>query len=580
VVDSYNSPLLEFLTASGDLLPGEDSVLISEVEQFSSIHEQEHWLFLKVLQKEGVNPGFLVDRMAEAEGIASMHAIPEGWEGPPIRSTGLVDCATSIRFGVVPVEEGSGRVLIACTYPINFELEDSLSHLLECRVDWVMVTPGFLKTLRFAVYASGMEADRWHPGEDVTEVVSAPSAPVPTISAPSSVDEGPVREYVDWVIEEAIKRRASDIHWEPMDRRFRIRCRVDGALVLLDEPAPSLHASVTSRVKLMAQLDIAEKRLPQDGRFHTRVGEGDFDFRVSTIPSTHGEGIVLRILDKHKLSIGLDELGMSEEQRVVFERVITAPDGIFLVTGPTGSGKSTSLYAALNHINNPGVKIITVEDPVEYHLEGINQVQVRPETGMTFGAALRAILRQSPNVIMVGEIRDLETAEIAINASLTGHTVFSTLHTNDAPGAVTRLVDIGAKPFLVAAALRAVLAQRLVRRIKPQQQIPYVLSGRELFALGPEYEALRGSIFFHAGESGNQFLGRVGIFELFEMTESLGEIIYRGGTLIELKSLLKASGFSNMRYDGVRKALAGITTLEEVLATTVSEMAAFPTRSI
>ena len=278
-------------------------------------------------------------------------------------------------------------------------------------------------------------------------------------------DSGDISKYVDWAIAEAIRRRASDLHLEPMEKTFRIRCRVDGVLQQLDSPAKSLQGAILSRLKLLSHLDIAEKRLPQDGRFHLKLDGKHYDFRVSTVPSTHGEGIVIRILDKEQLHIGLAELGMMQEHRQRFEKIISAPDGIFLVTGPTGSGKSTTLYAALHFINDPSVKILTVEDPVEYHIEGINQVQVRPEVNMTFSSALRSMLRQAPNIIMVGEIRDCETAEIAINASLTGHTVFSTLHTNDAPSAITRLMDMGAKPFLVAAALRAVMAQRLVRRI-------------------------------------------------------------------------------------------------------------------
>jgi type IV pilus assembly protein PilB len=264
---------------------------------------------------------------------------------------------------------------------------------------------------------------------------------------------------------EAIQRRASDIHLEPLEKRFRVRYRIDGVLMEVENPPKRLQLSIISRLKIMANISIAEKRIPQDGRIQISVGGKQLDLRVSSLPTAHGESIVMRILDKEGLTLGLPELGFFRDDAATFERLITLPDGIFLVTGPTGSGKTTTLYGCLHFINKPDRKIITVEDPVEYQLNGINQVPVRHDVGMTFASALRAMLRQAPNIVMVGEIRDLETAEIAINASLTGHMVFSTLHTNDAPGAITRLIDIGVKPFLVSTSLRCAMAQRLVRKI-------------------------------------------------------------------------------------------------------------------
>jgi general secretion pathway protein E/type IV pilus assembly protein PilB len=307
----------------------------------------------------------------------------------------------------------------------------------------------------------------------------------------SSIDEvdneadAPIVRMVHKVILEAIQRRASDIHLEPLEKRFRLRYRIDGVLLEVENPPKRLQLAVISRLKLMANMSIAEKRVPQDGRIQIDVAGKSIDLRVSCLPTVHGESIVMRILDKEGLTLGLPELGYLADDQEQLEGLIALADGIFLVTGPTGSGKTTTLYACLHHINKPDRKIITVEDPVEYQLAGINQVPVRMEIGMTFAAALRSMLRQAPNIIMVGEIRDLETAEIAINASLTGHMVFSTLHTNDAPSAVTRLIDIGVKPFLVATSMRATMAQRLVRRVCRRCAAPIFI--KKLIQMGIYY---------------------------------------------------------------------------------------------
>jgi len=386
-------------------------------------------------------------------------------------------------------------------------------------------------------------------------------------------EDGPIIRLVQRIVAEAIRQRASDIHLEPLERRFRIRFRIDGRLREIENPPRSLHPAVISRLKLMANLSLGEKRRPQDGRIRVRSGGKDLDFRVSSLPSVFGETIVMRILDKEGLRLGLPELGMFSDDEDTFGRLIAQPDGIFLVTGPTGSGKSTTLYAALNHLNRPDRKIITVEDPVEYQLTGINQVAVRREVGMDFSAALRAMLRQAPNIIMVGEIRDQETAEIAINASLTGHMVFSTLHTNDAPSAISRLVDLGAKPFLVSAALRAVMAQRLVRMICPECRVGSAPTARELTLLGMESAEMAGRQLFrgrgcpHCGGSG--YFGRKGIFELLEIDETLERMIYEHATLVALRRQARESGMRTMREDGLRKVLAGWTSLEEVTAVTV-----------
>ena len=354
-----------------------------------------------------------------------------------------------------------------------------------------------------------------------------------------------------------------------------MRYRIDGVLHEVENPPKRLQPSIVSRIKLMSNVSIAEKRVPQDGRINIKVGAKVIDLRVSTLPTAFGESIVMRILDKESLRLGLPELGFFSDDQAAFERIIALPDGVFLVTGPTGSGKSTTLYSALNYINHPDRKIITVEDPVEYEMGGVNQVQVRREVGMTFAAALRSMLRQAPNIIMVGEIRDKETAEIAINAALTGHMVFSTLHTNDAPSAISRLIDIGIKPFLVAAAVRAVLAQRLVRRNCPHCRAACEHDEKLLNSLGIRSDQTTDASFMKGvgcpkcNDTG--FRGRVGIFEMFNVNEELQQMIYEEASLVALRDKAREMGMRNMREDGIRKVIAGVTTPEEVLHATVSD---------
>jgi general secretion pathway protein E/type IV pilus assembly protein PilB len=376
------------------------------------------------------------------------------------------------------------------------------------------------------------------------------------------------------MIVDAIKRKASDIHLEPLEKRFRVRFRIDGVLQEMKGPPKRLQAAIISRLKLMADASLAEKRIPQDGRIQAKSGGKDVDLRVSILPTVYGESIVMRILDKEGLRLGLPELGFFADDQAVFQGLIGGSDGVFLVTGPTGSGKSTTLYSALNYVNLPDRKIITVEDPVEYQMAGINQVQVKRDVGMTFAAALRAMLRQAPNIVMIGEIRDLETAEIAVNAALTGHMVFSTLHTNDSVSAVTRLVDIGVKPFLVSAALRGALAQRLIRRICQSCAQPYTPTHKELISIGMTEADLKGATPMKGagcpkcGDRG--YKGRRGVFELFVVTEEVQQMVYSGASLVELRRKARQAGMRSMREDGIRKVGSGMTTIEEVLGATVA----------
>jgi len=383
---------------------------------------------------------------------------------------------------------------------------------------------------------------------------------------------------VSMMILEAYRTRSSDIHIEPLEKRLRIRFRIDGVLQEMQNPPKKLQSAIVSRIKIMTgSMSIAEKRLPQDGRIQIKVGKNPIDLRVSTIPTSHGESVVMRILDKTALVVGLSELGFLSDDQEHFERLIALPDGILLVTGPTGSGKTTTLYACLNYINKPDRKIITVEDPVEYQMSGINQVQVHEDIGMTFAAALRSMLRQAPNIIMIGEIRDAETAGIAINASLTGHLVFSTLHTNDAPSAVARLVDIGVPPFLVSSSIRAIMAQRLVRKICGNCRKPAELLESDIRSLNLDSTQLaEAHIMAGAGcelcrHSG--FRGRMGIFEIFNIDDEVRRMVNERASTVQLRQRARQLGMRTLREDGIRKVLAGLTTADEVITATMGDQA-------
>ncbi|MEY2526270.1 MAG: type pilus assembly protein PilB, partial [Verrucomicrobiota bacterium] len=389
--------------------------------------------------------------------------------------------------------------------------------------------------------------------------------------------DAPIIRMVSMLLIEAHRAGASDIHLEPLDKKFRVRFRIDGVLQEMQAPPKRLQSAIVSRIKIMTgSMSIAEKRLPQDGRIQVKIKKKPIDLRVSTLPTNHGESVVMRVLDKSTLLLGLPELGFFTDDQETFERLLQLPDGILLVTGPTGSGKTSTLYGCLNYINKPDRKIITVEDPIEYQMNGINQVQVNPEIGMTFPAALRSILRQAPNIIMIGEIRDLETAAIATNASLTGHLVFSTLHTNDAPSAVARLIDIGVQPFLVASSVRAIMAQRLVRRLCPNCKQLGELSETDLRALRIERDQLcEAQVTKPIGcEQCRQtgYKGRIGIFEIFIIDDEVRHMINKQQSTLLLRQRARELGMRTLREDGVRKVLAGLTSAEEVISTTLGDV--------
>ena len=536
----------------------------------SLIGDKEVAIMNGVLEKTGMPEAEVVNFLA---GELNMDAVDLSTLNPTEEIVSILTPEWARKYEAFPIGATGSEIEIVFGNPLDQDGYDNLTHLLG-----KMINPrvAYRGTVLAAIdEAYGAAEDRKM--EDFFGNAGADDIEIGDGVKPEDVskEDAPIIKYVHSVIKDALDSRASDIHMEPLEKKFRIRFRIDGKLREQPDPPKRLQPSIISRTKLMANVSLAEKRVPLDGRINVKVGEKSIDLRVSTLPTVHGESIVMRILDKESLSLGLPQLGFFSDDQTTFESVIGLPDGIFLVTGPTGSGKSTTLYSALNVINTPDRKIITVEDPVEYEVAGINQVQVRTEVGMTFSAALRSMLRQAPNIVMVGEIRDLETAEIAINASLTGHMVFSTLHTNDAPSSVSRLIDMGVKPFLVSASLRSALAQRLVRSICQNCKEPYTPSANELSILGVSEEQASSATFMHGagcdkcGESG--FRGRKGVFEIFVVNQEIEEMIYHNVSIVELRKKSREMGMRTMREDGFRKVLAGVTTLDEVLMVTTAE---------
>jgi type IV pilus assembly protein PilB len=490
----------------------------------------------------------------------------------------LVPARIARRYKIVPVYKHDNTLTVAIHDPLDVDTVDSLRYILKINVEPIVASKADIEASLARYY--GKESDTMENMlQDITEgdATLAAMPKVAEMKVPEAADdtEAPIIKLVGLIINEAYRNRASDIHIEPLEKRLRVRYRIDGVLHEVESPPKKLQASIIARLKIMANMSIAEKRVPQDGRIQIPVMGKTLDLRVSALPTNHGESIVMRILDKSSLMLGLGDLGFYTDQQEVMNKLISAPDGVFLVTGPTGSGKTTTLYACLNTINRPDRKIITVEDPVEYQLAGINQVQVNPDINLTFAAALRSILRQAPNIIMIGEIRDLETANIAIQASLTGHLVFSTLHTNDAPSAVTRLTDMGVKPFLVASAVRAIMAQRLVRRICKKCAEPYVPTDYEMKVLNLDPNELKKTTLLKgrgcADCSKTGYRGRCGIYEIFQIDEEVRGLIYERVPANVLRARARELGMRTLREDGVRKVMSGTTTPEEVISITMGD---------
>jgi type IV pilus assembly protein PilB len=526
------------------------------------------------LVRDGVVSEDDISRSLAAQ--AHMHWVDLGSMVIPPEVISQIKADDARRFKMIPIATSDTGIVVATGDPLDFDSIDSLSFLLKREIELVCTSPEKIRQGLLKYYGSAEEAadalvrqlgEGAEAELDIAEVAG---------EAEGDTGDAPIVRMVSMLLLEAHRLGASDIHLEPLEKKFRVRFRIDGVLQEMQAPPKKLQSAIISRLKIMTgSMSIAEKRLPQDGRIQVKMGKKSIDLRVSTIPSNHGESMVMRVLDKSSLTLGLPELGFLSDDQEVFERLLQAPDGILLVTGPTGSGKTSTLYACLNYINKPDRKIITVEEPVEYQMNGINQVQVNADVGMTFPAALRAILRQAPNIIMIGEIRDLETAAIATNASLTGHLVFSTLHTNDAPSAIARLVDIGVQPFLVATSIRAIMAQRLVRRLCPNCKAPGELNEGELRALRIEASQLGSARIMkpvgcdRCRQSG--YKGRMGIFEIFLVDDEVRHMVNEKASTLQLRNRARELGMRTLREDGVRKVLSGMTSAEEVISITMGD---------
>ena len=472
---------------------------------------------------------------------------------------------------IFPLSESGGSLRIATCDPTDMDAQEKLRFILNRDIEMALaVREQIVEAInRHYGLSDGESADSMlqefnDTAIDFTETAIEQQG----AAAQEETSDAPVVKLVNLVITEAVQLRASDIHIEPFEDRVRIRYRIDGRLVERDNPPRRLLGAILSRIKILSKLDIAERRRPQDGRIKLTADGKDYDLRVSVLPTNHGQSVVMRILDKENIKVGIRQLGLAENEFRQFKTLIRRPNGIILVTGPTGSGKTTTLYASLNELNRPDTKIITAEDPVEYYLAGINQVEIKHQIGLDFARVIRAMLRQAPNVILVGEMRDTETAQMGIQASLTGHLVFSTLHTNDAPGAITRMIDMGVPAYLVASSVIAVLAQRLVRINCPKCKQPHQPLDTQIEAAGITPEMLKGATFMkgrgcaHCTKSG--YKGRLGIFELMVMNNKIRELAFQGAATQEIRRAAVSGGMKVMFDDGIQKALRGVTTLDEV----------------
>ncbi len=510
----------------------------------------------------------LVDRPALLQAVAD-HLQVQFYSAVPVDAGSeilrLLKPAQAHKYLVVPVADEAGKVILVAKDPFNSAAVGELTFILQRDVEFAVADPDQVDSAVIRAYGEPSASSM----EDLLGEFDQAEAVKTDEDVAAAASQAPIIRFVDLVLQEAVKAKASDIHFEPFEDQFRIRYRIDGSLYEMAPPPKNLAPAVIARVKVLSALNIAERRVPQDGRIKTTIGGRAIDLRVSTLPTQFGESVVLRILDKTVVNLSLDALSMQDDIKEGIRAMVNRPNGIFIVTGPSGSGKTTTLYSALREVNTEDIKILTAEDPVEYEVEGIMQVPINHQVGLTFAAALRSFLRQDPDTIMVGEIRDLETAQISVQASLTGHVVLSTLHTNDAPGAVTRLIDMGLEPFLISASLAGVLAQRLLRRVCRSCKTAYepdkdVVSMLEVDAL----EIAGKQFFFGKGcpecnRSG--YKGRQGLFELMPINDGIRTLITQKAPTLVLKQKSIESGMRPLREDGLRCIFDGLTTIEEVL---------------
>jgi type IV pilus assembly protein PilB len=495
----------------------------------------------------------------------------------------LVPQETAVRYQIVPLSRVGSTLTIAMTDPTNVFAMDDIKFMTGFNVEPVVASESSINEAIHKFYGEAESVEELDKVmKDLAEEegdleLAAEEQELDLEALEKAAEEAPIIKLVNLILTEAVKRGASDIHIEPYEKEYRVRFRVDGVLQNVMAPPLKLKDAITSRVKIMSKLDISEKRLPQDGRIMIKYAKDgrkkDLDFRVSTVPSLFGEKIVLRLLDKENLRLDMTKLGFEPQSLEKYERNILRPYGMVLVTGPTGSGKTNTLYSSVARLNQPETNIMTAEDPVEYQLSGINQVQMKEQIGLNFASALRAFLRQDPNIILVGEIRDFETAEIAVKAALTGHLVLSTLHTNDAPSTVSRLMNMGIEPFLVATSVNLICAQRLVRRVCKQCKEPLQVKEQTMLDAGlTEVEARTVQVFHGRGCgtcNNTGYKGRVGLYEVMEINDELRELILVGASALELRKKAIEQGMISLRRSGLLKLASGLTTLEEILRETV-----------
>ncbi len=539
---------------------------------------------LKRQQEEGGRIGEVLIRLKFLKEETLLKGLCVQWQLPYVPTLNLNSIDPSLTLDIplslakrhlfLPIKRAGDLIRCATSKPMNLTALDDFRLLLGAPMELAVVPPGEMLRCINQVYElateSPEEAISDFSGTSLSELAEELAEPEDILDTD---DEAPMIQLVNSIFFQAAQQKASDIHFEPFEREIKVRFRVDGVLYNILSPPKRLQSALISRVKIMAGMNIAEKRLPQDGRISLRIGGREIDIRVSDIPTAHGERLVLRFLEKTNESLNLSDIGLSPRDLSAIERLIRLAHGIILVTGPTGSGKTTTLYSALNKINSPDKNIITIEDPIEYQLNGIGQIQVNTKIDLTFAKGLRSILRQDPDVIMVGEIRDVETAGIAIHASLTGHLVFSTLHTNDAAGAVTRLLDMGIEPFLVSSSVVAIVAQRLVRKICPKCRTPYRPTPEECLKLGlkhdPNHQFYKGKGCANCLNTG--FKGRSGIYEVLLMNDNLRQMVLAKVDSSQIKAKAILNGMLTLRQDGAMRVANGLTTTEEVLRVTQEE---------
>lgn len=495
----------------------------------------------------------------------------------------LIPQETAVRYQIVPLSRVGSTLTIAMTDPTNVFAMDDIKFMTGFNVEPVVASESAISEAIAKFYGaaeSGQELEQVMKdlaGDEAALELAQEESDMDLASLEKAAEEAPIIKLVNLILTDAVKRGASDIHVEPYEKELRVRFRIDGVLQTVMTPPMKLKDAITSRIKIMAKLDISEKRLPQDGRIMIKYAKDgkkkELDFRVSTVPTLFGEKIVLRLLDKENLRLDMTKLGFEAESLTKFERAILRPYGMVLVTGPTGSGKTNTLYSSVARLNTIDTNIMTAEDPVEFQLGGINQVQMKEQIGLNFASALRAFLRQDPNIILVGEIRDFETAEIAVKAALTGHLVLSTLHTNDAPSTISRLMNMGIEPFLVATSVNLIAAQRLVRRVCSQCKEPLNITPQALVDAGYTIEESKTTTVYHGRGCGTcnntGYKGRVGLYEVMEINDEIRELILVGASAIELKKKALETGMITLRRSGLIKIAAGLTTMEEVIRESV-----------